>query len=232
VAARETGLFVREEGGEVVFVAAPVGGGGDGVIEGMVYDSTRHRPLAGAVVFTTTSNHTTRTDTRGRFTLRGLPDGDHDVGFLHPYADSLALRTQLHRVTLAGDPVSIRLAIPAASFCAAEQLEGLRVEDGLKIELPTAGVIGFAEDVETGAGAGGVEIEAEWHFRGRWRLRDALYGIGPDHLKGAAAVSEADGRFVLCGLPLDSKSRLRAGRGPRAAVDVVSLITFRSLIVR
>jgi hypothetical protein len=230
LAARVEGLAVREQGGEVAFIAAATGGGGDGVVQGVVYDSTRQRPLAGATVFTTASPHTARTDARGRFTLRGLQPGEQQLGFFHPYTDSLALPTPLVTASIADEPVDVSMAIPTAAFCTAKQLEGRFVDDGQEIVLPGTGIVGFAEDIDTGVPVAGVQVVAEWEFIGRWRLREALRGNGPKRLKGVESVSEADGRFLLCGVPMGSTAQIRADGGPRVRLEIDRLMTMRNLI--
>ena len=93
---------------------------GETVIRGVVFDSLRMRPLAGANVqiASTTGAPWTKsydTDSKGTFELTGIPNGTYLIGFFHPELDSLGLLPPTFRLDVrAGPPIHMRLTIPSA----------------------------------------------------------------------------------------------------------------------
>ncbi len=112
VGVRETGAEVvglRSAAGQVVIADRPAGGA---AVRGVVHDSTRARPLAGATVFLVGTEHVTETDSAGAFVLAGVPDGRYSVAFSHPRADSLVYVPDPVEVELAaGREDSVRLSL-------------------------------------------------------------------------------------------------------------------------
>jgi hypothetical protein len=221
LAARRAGLVVREEGGEVAYIATPAAGRGVGVIEGVVHDSTRSMPLAGATVFLTTTQVSTRTDAGGRFRLTGVPAGEHEVAFFHAYTDSIGVTLTPRRVTVGDAPVAVALAVPASALCTSEP--------GAP---PGATVIGFAERIGTGEAAAGVDVTVTWQARVPRTLRDVLRGTARERYS-EKVTTDAHGRFVLCHLPPGRTFELRAGRGPVVLVEIEDgVLVKRDLLTR
>lgn len=206
------GLAVREAGGELKFVAAPGYLNGNSILEGTVYDSTRHRPLAGATVFLTTSHQSVRTDMQGRFRMIGLPAGEHEVAFFHPHTDLLGLPVQPRGITLGATPSAIQLSIPTAAACAA-------ADEG----DPTAGVVGFVQSAATGEPAAEILVLARWVVVQR---------TGRNRRATANALSDANGRFLICGLPADTEVEIRADGGPSVTFGIGELPADGSVVKR
>src|SRR5690606_12561519 len=99
-------------------------------------------------------------------------------------------------------------------------------------EVPSGGLVGFAEDAETGVPVAGVRIEADWEVRGRWRLRDALRGIGPEKPRGDEIVTDANGRFLVCPVPLGNTVRIRAAGGRRLTIEMARRLMHANVVVR
>lgn len=171
------------------------------------------------------------TDASGRFRLTGLPVGSNAVGFIHPYADSLALRGDMLDVEVGQAPVTVALGIPAEAFCSEESLTFLE-DDGVTFEVPSGGLVGFAEDAETGRPVAGARIEADWEVRGRWRLQDAQRGIGPEKPRGDEIVADASGRFLVCPVPLGNTVRIRGAGGRRLTIEMERRLMHANVVVR
>jgi carboxypeptidase family protein len=110
---RETLRMIREEGGEVTSFAK--GSRGEGVIAGVVFDSTRRLPLVGARVFLSGTSHWALSDSLGRYTL-SVPAGTYGVSFVHDRLDSLRWVAPGTDVTLApGASVDLALVVPVSA---------------------------------------------------------------------------------------------------------------------
>lgn len=160
---RERLAGLREEGGEVTSVLA-----GDGsplvtvrhaALAGVVYDSTRAAPLAGATVFVSGTALSARTGPDGRFRIEGVPPGEYAVSFFHPRLDTLDAAVAPRRVTVVdtGD-AAVELGVPrtrvAASASAAEggapvPLPGLRATGQPRDAL----IAGFYRRAASGGGS-------------------------------------------------------------------------------
>jgi hypothetical protein len=205
------GIRIHEQGGEVRFIGAAGESGAEGRSElsGVVYDSTRSIPLARANVFLTDINRATTTDFIGHFRFDDLPAGTHRVAFTHPYADSLGLPVSPKTVVV--DPnhfTSVTLTIPRNAAC----------PDATPGVPPTAGIVGFVDDMRTGEPQPGVEVRITW-----WD-----YGKGPLVLSAAKRVAytdttDAQGRYLFCQLPLDYDIELAPTNGPAVVGPILEL---------
>jgi hypothetical protein len=196
VRARQRGVRIHEQGGEILFIgsAGVSGREGHSRLGGVVYDSTRSIPLAEASVFLTDINRTTTTDTFGHFQFSDLPAGTHRVAFTDPRADSLDLAVAPRTVTV--DPnrdTSVILAIPRDAACPASSRTG--------------GVIGFVEDVESGDPRPDVEVHITWSSTGVGTAIPSMTNE-VEH-----TTTDAHGRYLFCGLPLDTELNLAATDG-------------------
>jgi hypothetical protein len=85
-----------------------------GAVAGVVFDSTRAAPLAGATVSLTGTPYTARTDSTGAFRITGVPAGRYEVAFTHPRADSVGRRVAAVPVNVGASGESrVSLALPA-----------------------------------------------------------------------------------------------------------------------
>jgi hypothetical protein len=196
VAAERLGYTIREAGGEVVLVhdVDRIGPAREGTaaLEGVVVDSVRGAPLAGAVVYVAGTHHAARTDGAGRFRLEGLPGGVQRVSFFHPRTDSLLLVMPMRPVALApGGTAAVTLALPRGGECPG------------KPELPVAALLGQVRDSDRDVA---VRDAAVWAGFAEVDVRPPP---GTSR-KPMETRSDSSGRYLLCGLPLNVKLNVRA----------------------
>lgn len=111
-------LGYRETGGQVLTIMTPRGelvfSLDRAVVEGVVYDTTRGRPLAQAVVLVEGTEYSTRADDRGNFQMALPLEGEYALSFSHPRLDSLGFRPDPVPVVLRrGERAAVSLGIPA-----------------------------------------------------------------------------------------------------------------------
>ena len=171
-----------------------------GTLRGVVWDSTRHQPLPNANVFLNGTSFSTRADETGEFVLSDLPDGVFSATFTHPRLDSLGWFHPGTEVAIsAGEPSEINLSIPAdraqpRSVCNPEDLEG-----GM------TALVGVVRGERSRKTLSGVTVAASWSVfetPGGRQVRERRLQ--------ARTVSDGRGRYVLCGLPLDTPLLLQA----------------------
>lgn len=200
-------MRVWEEGGELLFIAQPAEREvGSATISGIVYDSVRERPLAGATVFLVDAGLVTVSDQNGAFHIPNLVPGRHRVAFVHARSDSLGLRVQPIEVAArAGEIVRVTLGISRESGCA---------DDG-QDEFGRTGISGFVVDALDGRGIAGARVTASWRSRTSWR--EGFAG----QQRSSASVTGEDGRFLFCGFHTGEEVRLTATMsGSRTSEDV------------
>src|SRR5687768_2118854 len=85
-------------------------------VTGVVLDSLRARPLAGAEIVLEGTAYSATADSLGRFNFAALPTGTYRVGLFHPYLDSLSLSVgaKILQVPIATGKAVV-LAIPSAA---------------------------------------------------------------------------------------------------------------------
>jgi hypothetical protein len=188
---RAQGLAVREEGGHVRFLGvgtAPGSENAGAAISGTVYDPARGRPLPRATVFLEGTQHVTVSDAQGRFRFTGLAAEEYRVGYFHAYTDSLLLPVEMHPVLArTGDGASIALLVPESGGCSGPQY---RSGGGL---AAAPQLVGFVLD-RRGAPAPGVTVTASWSG------------------EVSTAVSDPNGRYLLCNLPPGGEIQVQPGR--------------------
>lgn len=198
--ARANGLRIREKGGEIVFMARPRSlEEGTAALNGMVWDSVRARPLAGATVFLADLGRAVRTDALGRYRMSDLPAGPHELGFFHPFTDSLRLETITRPVYLAaGQHNTADLAVPLDAGC--------RPSPG------TGTIVGFVESAADGTPISGVVAMGKW--------RESRNSADSDPIEHTTW-TDAQGRYLFCGVPIGETVKLEAtvGRSVELSLD-------------
>ena len=125
---QESVVGIKEEGGVVIdardrddrFFAAD-----QAVLSGVVWDSTRAAPLAGATVFVSGTQFSTTTNDHGRYVLQELPEGQFTVSFMHPRLDTLSALPAPQPVALVrGQASRVDLGVPAVAVEGAETERG------------------------------------------------------------------------------------------------------------
>jgi hypothetical protein len=194
---------IRETGGEVTEVRSAAGAtvvkAERGTLRGVVWDSTRAIPLAGARVALSGVGFETATDDRGRFVLDEVPPGVFTAVFDHPRLDSLGVQVTGREVeVVAGHTAEVRLAVPST---ASLSLARCRVEEG---ETGGAVLSGTVRDATTGEPVPGATVRVEWQeveaTEPVVRASDRWFEVRTDE----------EGRYTACGVPLDEAVRVRA----------------------
>ncbi len=156
-----------------------------GTIVGLVYDSTRSAPLAGASVAAVGTPALVHSDSTGRFRMDSVPVGSYEVAFFHPRLAGLGVAGPTQRITVVAESVAEAfLAVPSResilrAWCSAEDASG---------ETSVGGIV---SDRLTGVPLPGARVTA--------------LGVRPGALgrqrELREVTSEADGGYRLCGLP-------------------------------
>lgn len=114
-------LGIREAGGEVretyTLDGRKVSENDRATIDGTVFDSTRHAPLAHATIALANTGYTTTTDSLGRFMLDSIPQGQYTLTIAHPAFDALGLAPPRVPLSVApGAALHVTAAIPRAAL--------------------------------------------------------------------------------------------------------------------
>jgi hypothetical protein len=130
---------------------------GVGVIEGIVYDSLITRaPLRGATVYAIGTTLTATTDARGRFSIAGVPDGDHVLTFSHPVFDSAGVQApQVPAHVTGAARVRVAIATPKGTTLVRASCPGSQAEQ-------TGLLLGVVRDVDNGAPLAAARVVSRW----------------------------------------------------------------------
>jgi hypothetical protein len=180
-------VALAEEAGQVVEIrdrnGTPVEMVAFASITGVVFDSTRNRPLAGARVALAGTADSTRTDAAGRFTLPRLAEGVYALGFSHPRLDSLRFVPDPALVTVVPPNVLSRdLAIPSEASILASSC---RTAAGSAV----GAAVGRITDRAGNEPLPGVPLLATWEV------------LGSAEGGRAAVVTDDGGGYRFCELP-------------------------------
>ncbi|HEU4456296.1 MAG TPA: carboxypeptidase regulatory-like domain-containing protein, partial [Longimicrobium sp.] len=202
---------ILEVGGEVQSTATRAGvpvlaAARPGVLEGTVWDSTAAAPLAGARVSLAGTGAAAETDAAGRFRMEGVPAGSYTVTFAHPALGPLAAAARPATVDLAaGRTSTVELAVPgwesaARALCA----------DSTRALYPGV-ILGRVAGAAAGAAPTVTAV---------WTRTVAGAGAAPRaEVRTRSVRAEADGSYVLCGVPEGRPFQLSAGTGEASSGD-------------
>ena len=179
------------------------------VLEGMVYDSARAAPVAGAMVFLSGTSHADTTDERGRYRLADVGEGEYQLSFTHPELRRLNIHPPPVPVSVAGEThLQVDLGVPRHARALAL---GQICREGSAAGSAGAGALsGHVLDEMTGAALPQARIVVSWGTAG---------GVAP---RSVAVRAAADGSFLACGLPTDLPLVVQGTQGTRTG-DPVSL---------
>jgi hypothetical protein len=190
---------------------APAQSATAGRIEGVVTDSVRAAPLAGALVLlarrtTDTAISLSRvTDPEGRFAFGDLPPGEYVVALEASFLDSLELALPSQLVTLLpGGRKHLQLAIPSGSTLRLLACPGMLLTAG------TGAVIGQVLDAWADRPLDSTSLRIRWYETAVDRMT----------LRAASVAEEIEvetdslGRFRVCGVPTETYLELRASVDP------------------
>jgi hypothetical protein len=200
-------VALAEEAGQVVEIrdarGTPVEMVAFATLTGVVFDSTRNRPLAGARVSLAGTADSTRTDAEGRFTLAHLAEGVYALGFAHPRLDSLHFVPDPAIVTVV-PPQEVRrdLAVPSVASILASTC---RTPEGSAV----GAAVGYITDKSADEALPGVPLSATWEVPG-----------SPEPGR-AGTVTDETGGYRFCSLPEGARVRIVAKLESDSAVTQV-----------
>lgn len=190
------------------------------LVRGMVRDSIRHRPLAGAVVelarvdsasreiITGGPQHfsaVTLSDSTGGFEFTRLPSGLFALAFHHPVLEDLGVSPSAALLAL-GDTTDVRVTLSTPTAAA---VRASACPAGLQGGLFAGRVV----NAVTGVALTGAAALIEWG-----ELKLSRGSAGPVR-REAMASSDSTGRFRICGLPTESSLNLRIGSAGFRSVE-------------
>ncbi len=152
----------------------------------------------------------TSPDTSGAFVFRNVPPGQYSLHTTSAWLDTLTVHVADTPLSLeAGAQVSVRITIPSETAV----MESVCGSDAIG-----SGVLhGTVRDSATSHALAGVKIQASW-FGNATVLAGARQVSMATEVR--STVSDNDGRYTICGLPLGKTVTVRADVGERASLPL------------
>jgi hypothetical protein len=196
-----------------------------GRIEGVVYDSVHHRPLASAhvVAVGTGARSVVRgdatTDSLGRYHIDALPLGQYFVGFESALLDSLEVNVSPREATVTpGAATQLGLAMPSAAKLRGTLCPGvlLSKDDGV--------VYGRVVSAESELPLPGVAVALQWREQQAWDSNDGK----PPHIiakrRFASVTTDEGGWYRACGVPAGTWLSMQLQRDGRIGPVLRTLV--------
>ena len=177
------------------------------VISGIVLDSLRNQPLAGARVSVKALNRVVQTDERGRFVIENVAAGRYDISATHPIADSLGILLEARAVEVpAAGVATVLLALPGESGTRA-----LMCPEG-QAENAHGFIRGYVKRAGAAEPAVGARVDLSW-------LEISMAaGTRPSVTRmEISTVTDDRGYYTFCGLPEDFEGSIQASQGSDAS---------------
>ena len=177
---------------------------------GIVYDSLRGRPLAGAVVGVVGTTRRGTTDARGLYRIDSIATGRYRLLLSHPLLDTLALEIVSPPFDLQNSQhVLVALAIPSAATIRQVVCSG-----GINTRASSL-FMGRVRDADTGEPAAGAHVTLV--YSEITASRDSGFH---QELRVRRSTAGADGSYTICGLPPSLRGSLQAERSGVKTADV------------
>lgn len=177
-------------------------------LRGVAIDSVHSSPLVNALVRVDSTGREGRTNTYGEFLIDSIPPGAHTISLLHPVLDTIGVAIRTPPVTFtAGKQEIIDVGVPSP-----ETIIALLCPEVQRARGPGA-LIGYVREADTESPADGAKVSLLWYeidlstARQVPRLRESK--VGPD------------GRYQICGLPMDMQGKVQVMRGPLSTGEVI-----------
>ena len=168
------------------------------VVQGVVFDSLRGSPLAGAFVSIAAVGRATTSDARGRFRFDSLGPGTYTFTIQHDVLDSIGVASVTSRVVVRAPSDEVTLAVPSFASLWRRWCPGEAPRD-------TGLVHGTVRDA-AGTPVARATIEVTWTD-----LSVSGKSVQQRGKRGRVA-TDADGHYAACGVPANTTLQLRAVR--------------------
>jgi hypothetical protein len=181
-------------------------------ISGIVVDSLRLRPLAGAEVIVAGTPYHATTDSSGLFTIDSLEPGSYRLGVFHPYLDSLSLAIGTKETTVPlEEGKGLTFGVPSAPTL-------IRTACPDNSPDSSSVLMGTVFDVDTGKPVAGAKVTVSWtdYFFGK-----KMRGLEKKSQK-LEATTNSTGVYRVCGLPADAGAAVVATSG-EAKTDEIGI---------
>lgn len=186
----------------------PAPGGASAVAIGVVFDSLRGRPLAGALIRVDSSQRVGLADDEGRFRIEGIAPGGHVLSVEHPLLDTIgvALRSPMYAF-MAGGTLGIEIVIPGQETFVQAVCNPTWRNRGPAV------MMGRVRDPDTGVPVAGARVSLVWYevevtnaVRRAPRVRETQ--VAPD------------GTYRICGLPAQLDGKVQVIRGAQTSGEI------------
>lgn len=180
---------------------------------GIAYDSLHHVPLPNAFIVAIGLGKSATSDAAGRFRFDSLPVGMHTFVLQHDALDSLGLSGISVKLSIGSDRDTIHMSIPsfAKLWATACGINRAPRDSGF--------IFGSVRRAKGGQSVVGAEVQVQWLKVG------FLKKVGVSQSQwGGSVHTDADGDYVVCGVPNDMAVRVRA-HIDSAVTDTLDLIT-------
>ena len=180
-------------------------------ITGVVLDSLRNQPLAGAQVSLRALGRAVLTNEVGRFRIDSVTPGTYDILATHPIADSLGILLQAQAVDVpAGSTASVVLALPGESATRKLICPDVAPGDGKGF------IRGNVKRAGSGESAKEVSVDLTW-----LEISMAPRTMPSVTKMEISTLTDDRGYYSFCGLPEDFEGSIQAFSG----ADSTGLIT-------
>ena len=193
-----------------------------GRVDGVVFDSLRKRPLAGAMVQLIEAPpghgaYVATTDSLGRFRMSDVRAGQYITGILDALLDTLGVLAPYHAVTVTeGAETRVSLAIPSAARLTSAICASAKTAHVAKAVDSTGMLVGHVYDARTGAPAASTLIAVVWPV-----LSIDAQGLHRESRQLQARAND-DGWFAICNLdPGDYQLRAENGARNTGFIDAI-----------
>jgi len=172
-------------------------------VAGLAFDSLRNKPLAGAFVTIAERSRSTTSDAKGRFVFDTLPPGTYTFAMQHAVFDSLGLSGATARTTVTDGKSPITLSLPSfptmwRALCGA-----------IPFPAKDSGVVyGTVRDARKGAAMPEATVELSWLDLVNTGTKVSA-NVTQRRWKNEVQ-TDARGDYAVCGVPIETQSRLRA----------------------
>lgn len=173
-----------------------------GSVAGVVFDSVRGRPIAGAMV-TVGAGRLTRTDERGRFRFDSVPEGTRTISVQHASLDTLGIFGISRTANVDGN-TEVQLGVPSLATL-------WRNACGTADPPADSGIVyGVVRDVRTRQPVPDARLELVWSELALRSVNDSSgKTVVERHFRGETR-TVANGGYAFCSAPTETLVRVHA----------------------